>query len=55
MSTQTQRCPGCKQVFSPEKLDPSKHLCSANHEKHCAIRSTRDGWDADCSCKRGHP
>ena len=41
---QAPKCPRCNQHFSGE------HLCVANHEEHCAIRATRDGWDADCSC-----
>lgn len=45
------RCPDCKQAVG----SGPGHLCSANHEEHCAIRTTRDGWDADCSCKRGEP
>ncbi len=28
-------------------------LTVVNHAPDCAIRTTRDGWDADCSCKRG--
>ncbi len=43
------KCPRCSQHFSGE------HLCTANHEEHCDIRASRDGWDADCSCKRGQP
>jgi len=42
-------CPRCRQNFSGD------HLCAADHEDHCDIRTTRDGWDADCSCKRGRP
>jgi hypothetical protein len=45
----TPRCPRCNQHFSDD------HLCSANHEDHCDIRMSRDGWDANCSCKRGWP
>ena len=30
-------------------------LTTVNHAPNCAIRTTRDGWDADCSCKRGRP
>lgn len=43
-------CPHCLQRFSSPD-----HLCAANHENYCAIRTTRDGWDADCSCTRGRP
>lgn len=45
----TPKCPRCDQHFSGD------HLCSADHESHCAIRVTRNGWDANCSCKRGRP
>lgn len=26
------------------------HLCTADHKPSCAIRTTRAGWDADCTC-----
>ncbi len=41
------KCPRCSQHFS------GPHLCAADHEAHCDILTTRDGWDAACSCKRG--
>jgi hypothetical protein len=26
------------------------HHCEADHEASCDILTTRDGWDADCTC-----
>lgn len=45
----TPKCLRCNQHFS------GAHLCAADHEEHCDIRTSRDGWDADCNCKRGRP
>lgn len=47
------QCPNCK--LRCKDPSPEGHLCSANHEPHCDIRTSRDGWDADCSCSRGQP
>lgn len=42
-------CLRCRQHFLGD------HLCAADHEEHCDIRTSRDGWDAACSCSRGRP